>query len=207
MTMTSRPQGSKDGLPGMASPADNGLGSADPGAARRGPGEAALLTERILPVSIVVAAGALAAGYSLDGLWVAAPAIVCLGILWLAGHWRGWKWTAPLGLAGCTLLAAGGLWFNLGKGWMLVGLVAALAAWDLDYFLQRLRSVAQVKGAPDLERHHLFRLLVVVSLGLLLPVLALQVQVRLSLGVLMLLGLVAVLGLSQALRFLGREID
>ena len=90
---------------------------------------------------------------------------------------------------------------------MLFGMSAALAAWDLDYFAQRLRSVEYTTRAHDLERRHLRRLLVVEGLGLLLGAVALGVKVRFSFATACLLGLVAVLGLSQAVGFLRHESD
>ena len=131
--------------------------------------------------------------------------ILIPGILWLFGQWRGRRWTAPVGLV-CTVAAAGiGLWLDLSLGWMLLGAVAALCAWDLDHFAQRMRAAGRVEDAPALERRHLQRLLLVAGLGLLLAFLSLEIRIRLTFLVALVLGLLTILGLSRAVAFLRRE--
>lgn len=165
------------------------------------------LTAKLVPASIGLSAGAFALGCVLGGLWFVALPVLILGVTWLIGQSRGWPWIAPLGLALSTVAAAAGLLLGLGAGWMLVGLVAALAAWDLHHFSHTLESVPRVEGERNLERRHLQRLLIAVGLGVLLAAVALGIDVTLSFGFVLLLGLVAVLGLSQAVAFLRSESD
>jgi hypothetical protein len=165
------------------------------------------MTVRLLPISIGLTTCAFALGYTLGGLWNWTPFIIALGLLWLLGRWRGWDWMASAELVLFAGVAAGGPCQEWAAGCMLFGMGAALAAWDLDYFAQRLRSVEYTPRAHDLERRHLGRLLVVEGLGLLLGAVALGVKVRFSFATACLLGLVAVLGLSQAVGFLRHESD
>lgn len=165
------------------------------------------LTSKLLPVCIGLSAGAFALASALSGLWFLALPIPVLGVTWLAGQRRGWKWISSLGLVLGTLVAAGGLLLGLDAGWMLAGLVAALAAWDLDHFSHTVESVPRVEGARSLERRHVQRLLAAVGLGALLAAVAQGVDVTLSFGFILLLGLVAILGLSQAVAFLRSESD
>jgi hypothetical protein len=165
------------------------------------------LTAKLVPVSVCLSVGAFALGSALGGLWFVALPILVLGVAWLAGQTRGWPWIASLGLVLSTVAAAAGLLVGLGAGWMLAGLVAALAAWDLHHFSHTLESVPRVEGARSLERRHLQRLLIAVGLGVLLAVVALGIRVTLGFGLVLLLGLVAVLGLSQAVAFLRTESD
>jgi hypothetical protein len=162
---------------------------------------------KLLPASIGLATGALALGYGLGGLWTWMPLIVALAFLWPVGQWRGWGWSSSLGLVFSATLAAVGLLLGLAAGWMLLGLVAALAAWDMDGFRQRLRSVERVDAPAqrDLERRHIQRLLAVAGLGLLLAAVVLGIRLELKFGAVLLLGLLAILGLSQAIGFLNRE--
>ena len=157
--------------------------------------------------SIVLAASALALGYGLSGLWVGALPVAAVGLLWLLGQRRGWGWVASVALALLVGAAAAGLWLGLGVGWMLVGVVAALSAWDLGHFARRMAAVKRVAGARDLERRHLRRLLIVDGLGLLLAVVAHEIEVGFGFGVAFLLGLLAVVGLGRAIRFLRHESD
>ena len=109
-----------------------------------------------------------------------------------------------MGLIGCTVMAAIGLWLDLTTGWMLLALVAALTAWDLDHLGRRLQSAGSEEQSRSLERRHLQRLLAVDAVGLLLAILALEIEFRLRLTVALLLGLLAVVGLSQVVGLLRR---
>jgi hypothetical protein len=165
------------------------------------------LTAKLVLVSIGLSAGAFALGSALGGLWFVALPILVLGAAWLAGWGRGWSWISSLGLALSTVAAAAGLLLGMGAGWMLAGLVAALAAWDLHHFSHTLEGVTRVEGEANLERRHLQRLLIAVGLGALLAIVALGIDVTLGFGLVLLLGLVAVLGLGQAVAFLRAESD
>jgi hypothetical protein len=130
---------------------------------------------------------------------------VGLGVLWLLGLWRRLVLASSIGLVLFAGLAVAGLLLEVAAGWMLAGLVAALGAWDLDGFFARVERVAWVEGRRDLERRHLWRLLVVDVLGLLLAAVALGLKLEFGFGVAVLLGLLVILGLSRAIGFVNRE--
>jgi hypothetical protein len=165
------------------------------------------LTLAALLISTVAATSTLALGYGLAGLWPATLLLLALGSLWLLGQQQGWGWVASVALVFFVGAAAVGLWLDLGAGWMLLGVVAALSAWDLDRFTQRQRGAERIEKARELERRHLQRLLIVDSLGLLLATAGLQVRVGVSFGGAFSLTLLAVLGLSRVIGFLRRESD
>ena len=165
------------------------------------------MAAKLLLISTIIAIGALALGYGLVGLWTGAAFIMALGFLWLIGQRRGWGWMASAGLVFFVSAAAFGLWLGAGTGWMLIGVAAALSAWDLDYFTQRLSGVGRVGRTHNLEHRHLQRLLIVDILGLVLAIVALGIQVEFGLVTAMLLGLLTVLGLSRMVGFLRREGD
>jgi hypothetical protein len=110
-------------------------------------------------VAGTLAAGTLAAPSGLASGWPWLLALVALGFFWLAGFWRGWLWSAPLGLAGFALAAAAGLLQGLGAGWMILSLVAALCAWDLHYLAHLLQDLAPAEAHRALERRHVQRVL------------------------------------------------
>ena len=165
------------------------------------------MTARLLPITIGLAAIVLAMGYAVGGAWTFSPILLATGVLWWIGQKRHWNGLASVALVGFVVAAALGLWVGLPAGWMLAGVVAALSAWDLDHFARRLRSVERVETRPALERLHLRRLVSVDSLGLLLSGTALVVQYKFSFDMALVLGLVAVLGLSQMVSYLRRESD
>ncbi len=161
------------------------------------------LTGTIL--SIILTTAALGASYGLGGRWAGMLAILSVGLVWLLAQWRDWGWIASLALVFSVGAAVFGLWLGMRTGWMLCAVGAALSAWDLDHFAQRLRSVGRVEGQRALERRHLQRLLVVDALGLLLAALATALRLRLGFGAALLLGGLAVLGLSRVIGFLRRQ--
>jgi hypothetical protein len=156
-------------------------------------------------ISIVLAASALIAGYGLGALWLPAAAVLVMGVLWILGQRAGWSWFAWLMVVLFTGAAAIGTLLDLNRILLTVGLIASVSAWDLDAFARQLRRVDAVEKELALKRRHLRRLLVVDSLGLLIAVLALAVQIKLSFGLALVLGLVALVGLSRAIRFFRRE--
>ena len=164
---------------------------------------------KLLFSSTILATVALALGYGLVGLWTGAIFVTALGFLWLIGQRRGWGWMASVMLMLFVSAASIGLRLNAQDGWMLFGVVAALSAWDLDHFAQRLSGVGQdrVEETRELERRHLERLLIVDGLGLLFGVVALGIEVDLGFGTVLLLGLLAILGLSRVVGILRRESD
>jgi hypothetical protein len=165
------------------------------------------IAARLALASTAVGAAALALGYGLGGPWIGVGLILAVGWLWLAGQWRGWGWVASSALVLLVGTAAFGLWLGLGTAWMLVSVVAALSAWDLDHFTQRLKRAGRVEGARALERTHLWRLLAVDGLGFTLGALALGLRIQFGFGAALVLGLLAVWGLSRVVGFLRREGD
>ena len=158
-------------------------------------------------VSIGIATLLLALAYAIGGRWIGTATSVALGCLWLAGLWRGWTGMEALGLIGAVGIAAVGVWFALSTPVLLAGVVAALVAWDLDRFVRRTRSAGHVTEATALTRAHLQWLLVVAGLGLALGAVAAGIQVPLSFGWALLLGALAILGMSRVIRSLTRASD
>jgi hypothetical protein len=148
---------------------------------------------------------ALALGYAGQSLWAGVGIVVVIGLLWLAGDWRGWDWAAEPCLAGWVSMAAFGAWLGLTSGWMLLGVVAALAAWDLAHFTARLRGAGAITPPSELTRNHLRRLAVVAGAGLLLGGIALGVRVELTFGWAILAAALAIIGLSRLIGAGGRE--
>jgi hypothetical protein len=160
---------------------------------------------RLVALGIGLATASLLAGYALGRSPAGVLSVLVLGVSWLAGQRRGWLWVDDAGLAVYSGAAAAGMWLGLGAGWMLVGIGAALSAWDLAAFVRWLRDLRPAEKATPLLRRHLGRLLVVDALGLLLAGVALEMRLRLSLALMLLLGVVLVVGVSWAVRFLRRE--
>ncbi len=158
-----------------------------------------------LTVSIILAASALIVAYGLGALWLPAAGVLALAALWILGRRQNWAWISWLMLTLFAIAAAAGTWLDLKPLPLVAGLIAALSAWGLDDFARQLRHVDAVEREQALKRRHLRRLLIVDGLGLLFAILALKVQIKLRFGLALVLGLVALVGLSRAIGFLRRE--
>jgi len=165
------------------------------------------VTKLLLPAGTILAVAALGLGYWLDNAWLGTLFAVAVGLFQFLGKWRGWNWASSVALILFAGTAAIGIRTGAEASWMLLGTVAALSIWDLDHFALRLRFAPSTSDARSLERQHFLRLLIVVALGLLLGFAALNVRAAFGFGTAVLLGLLAIAGLSWAISFLRRESD
>lgn len=149
--------------------------------------------ERIFRISMIIAVGAPGVGALLCGQWLLAVLLCAAGALWLRSRW---------GLLLCLggLLAA--VWLEVGMGWLLVGMVAALAAWDVDAFHSQLTVAPRVKNETRLIEDHLRCLLWVSLAGLLMGGVGLFLRVSLSFILALSVALLAVFGLAVVVRHL-----
>ena len=159
-----------------------------------------------------LAAASLVAGCLLAGarpaaapiLALAALALLLAGLPLILPRREQRSWAAPLALAGFAGLAVGGLLLGLGAGWMLLAVVAALCAWDLEHLEESLSHPAYAgSGARRraVENAHLGRLLAVAAVGLLLGSGGLLAQARITFLPALLLSLLALLGLTWVISF------
>ena len=132
----------------------------------------------------------------------------------LVGQWSGSGYGCFLAGWGATSLALVGLATICGLSrarwiwgvvrvvpfFMLIGLIFALAAWDLTIFKQRLRQTGEVEAETTLEIDHLRRLGIVAGLGLLLGLVALTIQFQLTLLWALLLGFLIIIGLGRVIK-------
>jgi hypothetical protein len=154
-------------------------------------------------VSLGVAAGLPAVVALAASQWSLALAAAALGAGWGVAHRLGWRWVAPLALAGQIWVAVNGLWHGLPAVWLVAGIAAALCAWDLDSFAVRLARFEPRPEHARLVRSHLARLLLVNGAGLILGEAALRLRITLGVSLTVGLGLVAFVILTQAARLLG----
>ncbi len=158
-------------------------------------------------IGFTCATCALVTGYAIGGYWIWTLPILGLAVLGLLGQRRGLKWAASMELLLFVGLAVIGIRQALSFGLMLLGMIAALAAWDIDHFQQRMEDVVRVDQREDMERKYLRRLLIIETSGALLAFTAVSLTVTFSFGSALLLGLLAVVGLSRTIQFLRRESD
>jgi hypothetical protein len=165
------------------------------------------MIKMISVVSIVLATLSLAAGYIFAGFWPGAITSIVVGSLWLVALWRSWRPMETLCIILFVGIAALSSWLDVPTGWLLFGIIATLAGWDLGDFAHGFGKTEHVQGYATLQRIHLQRLAVVAGLGLLLGGIALSVELRLNMWWGILLGILVIIGLSQAIGRLRRESD
>lgn len=155
--------------------------------------------------STIFTALLLALAFIVDNDRIPALSILVLGVLWsTVVWWRNWGWANDLGLVIFVGLAGFGIWRNLPTLWMLLATVAALIAWDLAHFAQRLATAEPIDESLPLWRPHFERLLMVSGLGLLLGGAAWGFQISLNFGWVVFLGFLMAISLSWVVRVVRR---
>jgi hypothetical protein len=151
-------------------------------------------------------AGALAIGYGYaqGGMIFPSLAFALMGAIWCEALLRPWRWLASPLLVIFTCGAAYGAWQGFPPFILLLGILATLAAWDLDHMLQRFAQVKPEALMPRMERRHLLRLVVVCGASLLLGGASLLIQVHISFDLALVLALVTVIAFSQVVVYLRR---
>ncbi|HNT76590.1 MAG TPA: hypothetical protein PKH77_16380 [Anaerolineae bacterium] len=164
-------------------------------------------TPRLLPYCIALAAGTPLAAYALSGRTGQVLILLALGVWWLVGVYRKQPSLGNLCATGILLMVMIGALSDLPSGWLLVGTLALLAAWDMEHFYHRCHLVARIEASDDLERRHLGQLALILGIGAILAGLSLGVHLRLNFAVAVLLTLLAALGLRRLLSRLRRQSD
>ncbi len=143
-------------------------------------------------------------GLVLAGNGILAPAVAILGILWIISIRREWKRITSLPLVVYVAISAYATWQGSPPGLLLLTLVLALSAWDLESMRVRFRSVKPDAVDKGIEGRHLIRLGVLDGIGILLGSLALVFRISLNFLLEFVLGIVIAYGLSQLVLFLRR---
>jgi len=151
-------------------------------------------------VALGLLASVMALGFGLAGHPLIGLSAAVLGAGWLVINWR-LKGGSPalddFGLLIFTGIAAWGLWQGLSAWVALVGVLLALAAWDMGRFIRRQALALNDAAAARMERTHLIRLGQALGGGLLLGGLALLVRIPLDFGLALVISIIAVVALSR----------
>lgn len=155
--------------------------------------------------SIATAAVVLGGAWLTAGSWIVAIAVGGLALLWAWG--RGSQRLANAMFVGLVAVAAFGVLQGVMPGAMLLGSLAALAAWDLNALARRLGEVEHVAEIDRLGRRHLEHLGIVLVVGGILGGAAMLGSVSLSLAGAIGLGAIAVVGLRWILRATAQNLN
>ncbi len=160
--------------------------------------QAARQSFRLL-LTLAIAVPAL--GTFVRGVWPVALVFFVAGGFWLGG--RRWAWVSGASFVLCVVGLVLASLLDVGLLWLLPGMIAALAAWDLDAFIVRLASVERVEHESVLVRAHLQRLGLLCAVSLLVSGVVSLMRLHLSFGLTLALALVVVV----AVRFILYSLD
>jgi len=160
------------------------------------------LIRRILIISIIFAAFSVAIGYGMGSLWLVAPVFLIAGGGWVFFEWRGWDWPASIFLLGFVAACVLGMLLLLSPLIMLLGVLAALLAWDLDHMSRRLKGIHEKCMAECQARQHLLRLMLVNGCGLVLATAALLIRTPTSFIGAIILSVMVILGVGFTVGYL-----
>ena len=158
------------------------------------------MIDRLRLAALALLASVMALGFGLSGHPLIGLAAAVLGAGWLLITWRlaaGSPAPDDLGLLVFTGIAAWGLYQGLSAWLALVGVLLALAAWDMGRFMRRQALVLNNVAAARMERTHLVRLGLALGGGLLLGGLTLVVRIQFDFGLALVIGIIAVVAVGR----------
>lgn len=148
----------------------------------------------------------LSISFGLNGEWGFTIGIAVPTVIWLLGRWRGWQATYSIALFFLAFFIIIGAYRDNNPSLLLATTLTLFIAWDLEAFAQRLRQFDHIESTSGLVRKHLITIGLIVLLSIILFAVTLGIRLELGIWSAMLLGILLVLGLAQALRYL-RESD
>ena len=171
------------------------------------------MTRGLSLVCAALGAGLLAAAFFGLGYPLPGYAILLVGLAWMAAVFLHREWVTVPALCVYYGFAAAGFYLRAAAGpaqaastWMLLaGGLSALLAGDLADFAARLEMAAPDDDVHGLKRHHYLQLAIMASLGMLLSIAALSVQVEFSFELSLVLIVLGVWGISRVIRRLLKQ--
>jgi hypothetical protein len=155
--------------------------------------------------SVAIAVLLVGIAFSLTQIWSGLPLSILVGALWLAGDHTGRSWLAAVALVSLVLVTAVGGILGVSAALLLTAIALALFAWTMGNVSRPLTAVTDVRREPDLIKTHARWAGGIIGLGWLLGLIALNLQLTLTFGWGLLLGIVVVFTTSRFVRRLQRE--
>ena len=163
------------------------------------------MSDRLCTSSLVLAACALMIAYGIENLWGWVLLLAGLGIVGGIGSRRMRTSFSVWWLLLFITAAAYGMIIGLPVLPLVVAVLASLGYWDLDAFDQRLSKVDPSDARRSLEKSHIRRLILALSLGLAVSLVVASIRIDLDLIWAILLGLVIVISLRLGIAALQHQ--
>lgn len=148
----------------------------------------------------------LSLAYILSGYWLIILVFLAMTLFWMLLKNGSIFRTSSALLALFVVLAAIGVTLDLSTPLILIAVTAALTSWDLTNFVQSVTDNQREETKRRLEGFHLRSLAVASSAGLLVSLIASYASFELPFGVMLLLGLIAIGGLTYGLQPLAKNL-
>jgi hypothetical protein len=140
-----------------------------------------------------------AVGLVVQDVWWLAGVLLVTAVAWGVGR-SYYQAADPVGLTIFLLILAYAAWLDVPAYWLIGGLLAALAVWDLGDFHARLVEQATMENEAVLWHAHWRALALALLLGLLISSMPLIIRLELSFWLAFGLALFVVIALSRLLR-------
>jgi hypothetical protein len=127
------------------------------------------------------------------------------GIVWILSVWRQLAWLDSLMLVLYTLVVVYGIFMERPILTGFVVIVFALAAWSISYLNRRLELTSNPGIRQQFISNHLRRSGALVAVAITLAAASLFIKLELHLGIAILVGALAIIGLSQLISFLLKQ--
>jgi hypothetical protein len=131
--------------------------------------------------------------------------IIVLSLFFLFGYWFKFYWTSHIFLVINFVFICLGIFISIPIWILLITLIGVIVYWDLLNFTSRVNNLKNADSIFEIEEKHLRRLLIVILCMGLITSIPLILEIQLNFIFAVFLSLVAVVGLSQAVRFYNRS--
>lgn len=160
------------------------------------------LVRRLFYISLIAAAAVDIAAFSLYGYPALALIPLLAAALWGLSEFRQWHWAAAPAFISLIVLLLPAALLHVHGFYLLVGLLMALSAWDLSRWMALAGRAQRLEDEALFVGTHARRLGGVLLVGLLLSLLGINLQFRITFGWVFLLALSLILALGRLIRFL-----
>jgi hypothetical protein len=161
-------------------------------------------TRPLIWLGLMAGLSILALGFALQIHWALLLAPLVLGLSWWLGARSNRQWLVAVVMVVYSIAAVGVFLAGFSPLWLAFSSVAMLIAWDLQSFTWRLMAAGRIENEAQLIMRHLRRLGSVSIAGLGLILASTFLRFRLSFGIILVLGVLAILGLRQSISIASR---
>ena len=161
-------------------------------------------TRPLIWLGLMAGLSILPLGFALQIHWALLLAPLVLGLSWWLGARSNRQWLVAVVMVVYSIAAVGVFLAGFSLLWLAFSSVAMLIAWDLQSFTWRLMAAGRIENEAQLIMRHLRRLGSVSIAGLGLILASTFLRFRLSFGIILVLGVLAILGLRQSISIASR---